>query len=145
MKFQIGLIAMLVLAKISSGWTAETDASAMVDVTNAAARAGVTNIPASPSLTFEVRGYFIEDNTVLPPEAIAVLSNYTGRVDLARIHEGMDRLQLIYCRSGFSNVSVTLPQQKLTNGMVRVEIVTPSSIRVAAAPVMGANKPVAIT
>ena len=136
---------MLLLAKISSGWTAETNASAVLAVTNIPARAEATNAPVSPLPKFEVRGYFVETNDTLPLEPIDVLSNYTGRVDLAHIHEGMDRLQLIYRRSGFSNVSVTLPQQKLTNGMVRVEIVTPSSIRVAAAPVMGANNPVAIT
>jgi hemolysin activation/secretion protein len=134
MKFRISLIAMFMLAKISSGQTAETNASVVVDVTNATARAEVTNVPVSPSPKFEVRGYLIEGNTVLPPEAMNVLSNYTGRVDLSRIHEGMDRLQSIYRQSGISNVSVTLPQQKLTNGVVRVKIAIRAPVTITNVP-----------
>ena len=108
--------------------------------------AGGTNAPGLPLPMFDVLGYHIEGNAVLPPEAIDVLSNYTGRVDLARIHAGMDRLQLTCRRSGFSNTSITLPQQKLTNGMVRIEVVvTPASITIASASVMGTNTPAAAT
>ena len=138
---------MFMLAKISSGWTAETNASVVVDVTNATARAEVTNVPVSPSPKFEVRGYLIEGNTVLPPEAMNVLSNYTGRVDLSRIHEGMDQLQLIYRQSGISNVSVTLPQQKLTNGVVRVKIAIRAPVtitNVAATIASAASVPAAV-
>ena len=121
-----------------------TDGVVRVEIVNPTP-AGGTNAPGLPLPVFEVRGYLVEGNAVLPPEAIDVLSNYTGRVDLARIHEGMDRLQLICRQSGFSNASVTLPQQKLTNGMVRIQVVTPTPIKIAIAPVMGTNTPAAAT
>ena len=72
---------------------------------------------------FEVRGYRIEGNTVLPPEKFGMLSNYTGTVDFPRIREGLGGLQLLYRDLGFVTVSATLPQQKLTNGFVRVKII----------------------
>jgi hemolysin activation/secretion protein len=121
-----------------------TDGVVRVKILNPAP-AGVTNAPGLPSPEFEVRGYIVEGNAVLPPETIDMLSNYTGRVDLARIHEGMDRLQLICRRSGFSNASVTLPQQKFTNGMVRIQVVTPAPIKIASASVLGTNTPAAVT
>ncbi len=132
---------MLVLAKISKGGTAETDPAAALDITSAPARAEVTNAPVRPWPKFEVHGYLVESNHTLLPEAMAVLSNYTGRVDLARIHEGLGRLQLGYRPPGFSNVTVTLPQQKLANGMVRVEIVTRVPVAVTNVPAAATNAP----
>ncbi|MFZ0828190.1 MAG: POTRA domain-containing protein [Verrucomicrobiia bacterium] len=128
MKYRIGLIAMFVLAKISSGWTAETNASAGSDVTNAPVLAEVTNVPARPGPTLAVRAYRLEGDTALLPEPGAVFSNYTGQVNLARIHEGLDALQLFYRRSGFPSLSVALPQQTLTDGVVRVEIINPMAV-----------------
>ena len=87
--------------------------------------AAVTNLFIVPEKkpTFEVRGYLIDGNTALPPEKFAVLSNYTGQVDFARVREGLGTLQLLYRDHGFVTASVTLPQQKLTNGIVRVKVV----------------------
>jgi len=86
-----------------------------------------TNGPSKPSgPVFEVRGYLVEGNrSILPPDKIAgVLSNYTGpSVDFDRIREGLGQLQLLYRRLGFATVSVTLPKQRLTNGVVRVHVV----------------------
>jgi hemolysin activation/secretion protein len=96
--------------------------------------AGVTNAPGRPYPVFEVLGYRVEGSAVLPPEQLGLLSNYTGRVDLARLHEGLDRLQLICRQSGFSNLSVTLPQQEFTNGIVRLEIADFGSTGIAVAP-----------
>src|SRR5581483_7690876 len=74
--------------------------------------------------TFNVRGYRIEGNSVLPPEKFGVLSNYTGNaVDLPRLRQGLGELQLLYRNLGFATVGVTLPQQKLTDGFVRVKVV----------------------
>jgi hemolysin activation/secretion protein len=106
---------------------------------------GVTNVPGRPSPAFEVLGYLVEGNAVLTPEQLGLLSNYTGRVDLACLHEGLDRLQLMCRQSGFSNLSVTLPQQEFTNGIVRVEIVTSVPAGIAGAPVTAAPAPAAIT
>lgn len=83
----------------------------------------VTNAPARSAPKFDVRGYIVEGNTVLPPEDFGVLSNYTGTVDFARIREGLGKLQMLYRDLGFATISVTLPRQKLTNGIVRAKIV----------------------
>ena len=84
-----------------------------------------TNTAAKPvAPTFEVRGYRIEGNTVLPPEKFRLLARYTGpAVDVARLREGLSELQLLYRDLGFVTIGVTLPQQRLTNGYVRVQIV----------------------
>jgi hemolysin activation/secretion protein len=91
-----------------------------VTVAAAPASAGATNAPA-----FAVRAYEVEGNTVLPQKMIdGVLTNYTGlSVDVARLRKGLGELQLLYRNLGFATVSVTLPQQRLTNGVVRVQVV----------------------
>ena len=38
----------------------------------------------------------------------------------ARLREGLGELQLLYRNLGFATISVTLPQQRLTNGIVEV-------------------------
>jgi len=81
MKLRSILIAMLLLAKILNGSAAET------------------NAPASSVPKFEVRAYRLEGDTALLPEPDGVISNYTGQVDLARLHEGLDQLLLFYRRS----------------------------------------------
>ena len=84
------------------------------------------NAPARASgRTFEVRGYQVEGNTLLPQAKIdAVLAHYTGpAVDVPRLTQGLGDLQLLYRRLGFATVSVTLPQQQLTNGIVHVRVI----------------------
>ena len=98
--------------------------------------AGLTSASGQPSPVFEVLGYVIEGNTVLPPEQLGLLTNCTGRVDLPRLHEGVDRLQRVYRQSGLSNVSVTLPQQAFTNGIVRVEIANSKPAPTGAGPAL---------
>jgi hemolysin activation/secretion protein len=92
-------------------------------VTAANATPPVTSNSAQPLPTFEVRGYLVEGNTVLPPEKFGLLSNYCGQVEFTRVREGLGKLQLLYRELGFATVSVTLPRQKLTNDIVRVKIV----------------------
>ncbi len=85
--------------------------------------AALTNLFAVPKPTIPVRGFLVAGNTVLPPSEFAFLTNYTGEVDFSRIREGMGKLQLRYRELGFPSISVTLPQQKLTNGVVRIRVV----------------------
>jgi hemolysin activation/secretion protein len=78
--------------------------------------------PAEP--TFRVASYDIEGNTVLPKKRFDFLTNYTGpAVGIARLREGLGELQLLYRNLGFATVSVTLPQQRLSNGVVRVQVI----------------------
>jgi hemolysin activation/secretion protein len=111
MKFQNVLIAMLLL-----GTTIRSQSQTNNQVSTNAAK------PAEP--TFRVTGYRIEGNTVLPPDKFDFLTNYTGAaVSFSRIRDGLGELQLLYRNLGFATVSVTLPQQKLTNGVVRVGVI----------------------
>ena len=85
--------------------------------------AAITNLFTAPKPTFEVRGYRIEGNTALPAEEFNLLTNYLGELDFTQLREGLGRLQLLYRNLGFATIGVTLPQQRLTNGTVRVKIV----------------------
>jgi len=85
-----------------------------------AAVAAETNSPP----TFQISSFEVEGNTVLPREKIdAILTNYAGHVTVDRLTEGLGALQLLYRNLGFATISVTLPQQRLTNGVVRVRVV----------------------
>jgi hemolysin activation/secretion protein len=88
-----------------------------------AAVASETNAP--PASTFLIKAFDVEGNTVLPVEKIdGILTNYTGpAVSIGRLREGLGKLQLLYRNLGFVTISVSLPQQRLTNGVVRVRII----------------------
>jgi len=123
MKFRLCLIAMLALIAISKSRAAETNSSAVIENLFAAPTPAITNAPAN-NRTFDVRGYLIEGNTALPPEKFNLLTNYIGpALDFPRLREGLGKLQLLYRDLGFATISVTLPQQKLTNGFVRIKII----------------------
>ena len=88
--------------------------------------AAATNAPAGrPHRTFQVRGFQVEGNTVLPPPKInAVLTNCVGpAVTFRSCVQGVGELQLLYRRSGFATVNVTIPHQRLTNGIVQLNVI----------------------
>lgn len=78
--------------------------------------------PAAP--TFEVRRYEVAGNTLLRPEVVEqVFTNATGpTVTLPQIQKALGELQLAYRERGYATVSVSLPQQQLTNAVVRVQV-----------------------
>jgi hemolysin activation/secretion protein len=91
---------------------------------NLVARAAEETATVDTNRTFKIDGYQVVGNTVLPPSAFNVLSNYTGpKLTLPKVREGLGELQLVYQQAGFPTVAVTLPQQKVTNGIVRVQVV----------------------
>jgi hemolysin activation/secretion protein len=109
--------------RIEENRAADTNPPAVIENLFADPLPVVTNTPAKAA-KFDVRGYLIEGNQgILPPQKFAVLSNYTGNVEFARVREGLGVIQLLYHDLGFVTASVTLPQQKLTNGVVRVKVV----------------------
>ena len=113
----------LALAKISEGRAEDANPPAVIENLFAAPMPVVTNAPLKGP-PFDVRGYLIEGNySVLPPEKFTMLSHYTGNVDFARVREGLGALQLLYRDLGFVTISVTLPKQKLTNGIVKVKVI----------------------
>ena len=116
---------------------AETDSSpAVIEDLFAAPVPAVTNAPPKLLPALDVHTYRIEGNTVLAPQAFGMLSNYTGRVDAARVRAGLDKLQSLYRAAGRPDVSVALPEQKFTNGLVRIKIVETNA---TAASTLGAD------
>lgn len=83
----------------------------------------VTNAPLKLLPALDVNTYHIEGNTILPPQDFGMLSNYTGKVDAARVREGLDKLQSLYRDAGHADITIAVPEQKFTNGLVRVKIV----------------------
>ncbi len=73
---------------------------------------------------FEVRQYQVEGNTLLKDETIEqLLAPFTGtNVTLQQIQRAVGELQLAYRERGFATVGVGLPQQQLTNAVVRVRV-----------------------
>ena len=83
------------------------------------AAAGKTNAPG-----FEVAGYLVEGNSVLPDEQLNVIfSKYTGpAISIDQIRAGLGELQLTYREYGYVTVGVALPRQQVANGIIRVQV-----------------------
>jgi hemolysin activation/secretion protein len=76
---------------------------------------------------FEVQRYQVAGNTVLAPEVIgAAMTNATAafgtNVSFGGIQSALTELQQAYRARGYVTVSVGLPQQKLTNATVKVQV-----------------------
>jgi hemolysin activation/secretion protein len=78
---------------------------------------------ASP--TFEIVGFNVEGNTVLSSARIeAALSPYAGPArSFADVQAAVAALQAAYARAGFGAVTVVLPEQQITSGSVRLQVV----------------------
>ena len=77
---------------------------------------------------FAVGKYLVMGNTALPPAALSeVLTNIDGaygtNVSFAGIRTAVEELQRAYRERGYVTVVVGLPQQKLTNATVKVQVV----------------------
>jgi len=108
MRFPFQLFILALCAQVFSSLATETNAT--------------TAVKSAPALN--IHKFHIEGNTVLPPDNFGVLSNYTGtNITFPQLREGLGKLQLRYHELGYPTISVTLPQQKLTNGVVQVKIV----------------------
>ena len=88
-------------------------------------RVHVVSTNAGPR--FAVNKYLVMGNSILPPEAMAmVLTNIDGafgtNVSFDGIRAAMMELQKAYRERGYVTVSVGLPQQKLTNAVVKVKV-----------------------
>ena len=99
--------------------------------TNSAPRAaGSTNAVSPPTSAtnagpvFEVKGYELLGNTLLPSSVTApILEKHTGpAVTFDSIRQALADLQMAYRERGYITVAVGLPQQQLTNGLVKVQV-----------------------
>ena len=80
-------------------------------------------VRAATNQTFPVIRFAVEGNTLLKPEEVqeALKSGVGEAVELTTLRQAAAELQATYRRHGYVTVAVTLPPQKLTNGVVRVE------------------------
>ena len=76
---------------------------------------------------FEASRFAVEGNTVLAPAAVDdVLAPFAGpRRSFADMQAAVDALQQAYARAGFGAVQVSLPEQRLQDGVVRIVVVEP--------------------
>src|SRR5579859_1069731 len=87
-----------------------------------------TNPPAATRTNtgphLAVRAYEIRGDTLLTADTLmSLLVKYTGtNVTIADIKQAASDLQLEYRSRGFPTVSVTIPQQQITNGIVRIHV-----------------------
>ena len=74
---------------------------------------------------FEVKGYQLIGNTLLPQNIIdQIFDPYVGtNVTFEIIRQALVDLRTVYIDRGFPTVSVGLPQQTLTNGIVKVSVI----------------------
>ncbi len=90
--------------------------------------ASTNNIHATTNNTngpvFEVRGFELLGNTLLPPPVTdPLLNRHVGtNVSFADIRQALSDLQMAYRNRGYVTVSVGLPPQKLTNGIVKIQV-----------------------
>jgi len=79
----------------------------------------------SMTQTYQVSGYELRGNTVLQPEVASnVLTSAVGSaVPLSRICQTLAVLRRAYQKRGYVNVRVALPEQRLSGGLVLVDVV----------------------
>ncbi len=118
------IVALVSLACTSSSRAAETNATP-VTATNAPV-AAATNAPAATTtnapVTFEVKAYDVINNTLLPYSVLEpILTKHVGpAVTFDTIKQALSETQMAYRQRGYVTVSVGLPQQQLTNGIVKM-------------------------
>ncbi|SDI16465.1 ShlB/FhaC/HecB family hemolysin secretion/activation protein [Propionivibrio dicarboxylicus] len=74
---------------------------------------------------FEIRGYVVEGNTLLPRDQVeAVLLAYTGpEASFSTIQEAITALEAFYAKSGYGAVKAFLPEQDVDQGLIRLQVV----------------------
>lgn len=106
-----------VVIQINEGRSLDAEVAALTARTNAPA-------PARPARTFEVKRYDVAGNTLLPLDTVEqVFTNAVGtNVTLQQIQKALGELQLAYRERGFVTAAVSLPQQQLTNAVIKVQV-----------------------
>jgi hemolysin activation/secretion protein len=111
--------------EMASSRNALLEKIAALDASEKDKRIHVVSTNAGPR--FAVQKYLIMGNSVLPPSAIAMtLTNIDGdfgtNVSFDGIRAAVAELQGAYRERGYVTVSVGLPQQKLTNATVKLQV-----------------------
>ncbi len=74
---------------------------------------------------FDIRGYQVQGNTILPPGSPeAILAPFTGKDrDFGTVQEAVEALEKAYRSGGFNMVAVVLPEQEMQNGVIRLNVI----------------------
>ena len=98
---------------------------AVVGLAAFAADAAAQTSAAEP--VFDIRRFDVEGNSVLAPEAIdAALAPHRGPGrSFADARAAAETLQRLYVRHGFGAVQVSLPEQRVADGVVRIAVTEP--------------------
>ncbi len=90
---------------------------------------GLATALAAPAATnttphFLVREYEVAGNSLLPQQTVkTILSRHTGtNVTFTDVADGVKELQMEYHNRGYDTISVTIPQQRLTNGIFKIRV-----------------------
>lgn len=80
---------------------------------------------AEESLTFTIRSFVVEGNTLLDSDTIdQVVAPYVGeKRNFGTVQQALDALEKAYADIGYSTVLVTLPEQRLQDGNVKFKVV----------------------
>jgi len=91
---------------------------------NAPTNSPATNAPPSQPLHFWVGLYEVEGNTLLSKKVVdGILSKHTGtNITFADVGAAVKELQLEYHNRGYDTITVTVPQQKLVNGVFKIKV-----------------------
>lgn len=98
-------------------------------------------VSAAGGPRFAVKKYLISGNTILSPSTMAeVMTNIDGafgtNVSFDGVKTVVEELQQAYHERGYDTVVVTVPQQKLTNATVKLEVLEG---RISAISIVGNN------
>lgn len=116
----MNIVALSVAAVLSStpaaGW-AQAQASSPATAPAAA--------PASSGPTFQIRRFNVQGNTLIPQAQVdALLAQYLGAGrSFADVQMALEALEEAYRAKGFSAVGVVLPEQDITAGEVRFNVI----------------------
>jgi hemolysin activation/secretion protein len=78
----------------------------------------------SQAIHFPVSHYEVEGNTLLPEKVLdGILAQHTGtNITFDDVGGAVKALQLEYHNRGYDTISVTVPQQRLTNGVFKIRV-----------------------
>ncbi len=107
----------------------ETPSSVPTPVSSSPAPTSSASSPGTGSATNSlpirvIRDFTVEGNTILPADTIAlVLSDFRGQpISTNTATEAVKALQMVYQGRGFPTVSVSVPRQSITNGVIRLAV-----------------------
>ena len=81
--------------------------------------------PAPPAPRFEIRSFVVQGNTLLPQtELERIVAPFTGPgKDFGSVQQALEALQEAYLARGYNAVRVSVPEQDLVGGQVRLQVV----------------------